>query len=110
MNIKKWYEKFKTTNNMYVGNGWRELINNLCEDIIAIDDTIEVVQVKEKFGGLRFYIRRGNTEIYDLINNAESKSLNICEKCGSKEGVETKPNKGEMWILTLCKKCRNKNE
>ena len=110
MNIKKWYENYKKSDNIYVGNGWRNIVNTLCEDIIAIDDTVDVSQVKEKFGTLRFYINGGNSEIYNLICNAEEESLYVCEICGSKENVETRPFKGAMWLLTLCKMCRSKNE
>lgn len=44
---------------MTCGNGWYKLIDNLCQDIMDLigDNDIEVIaeQVKEKFGGLRFY-------------------------------------------------------
>ena len=44
---------------MECGDGWFQLIDKLCEDIVNIidDKTIDVtaLQVKEKFGGLRFY-------------------------------------------------------
>ena len=44
------------------GSGWFDLINQLCHEISEILQSSEkqiwpvVVQVKEKFGGLRFYI------------------------------------------------------
>jgi Txe/YoeB family toxin of Txe-Axe toxin-antitoxin module len=41
------------------GDGWYDLINNLCRDLTKVtenkDYKIVVLQVKEKFGGLRFY-------------------------------------------------------
>ena len=45
-----------------VGNGWYDLIDKLSQDITDIinkedcEITCEACQVKEKFGGLRFYI------------------------------------------------------
>lgn len=39
-------------------------------------------QVKEKFGGLRFYVDSATDEHYNYINFAESMSYKICEKCG----------------------------
>lgn len=41
-----------------VGDGWRELVENLSADIVAIDTKNKVVvdQVKQKLGGLRFYV------------------------------------------------------
>jgi len=87
-----------------VGEGWRPLVEKLVDDIIAIDNTVIISQVKEKYGTLRFYIWGGNDEIYDLINKAENDSYTICENCGSKENVTTKGG----WLLTLCDKCRRK--
>jgi hypothetical protein len=96
--------KFKDSHKEYfpVGNGWRTLVEKLVEDIIALDPEVEVSQVKEKFGGLRFYIFGGTEEVYDLIDKAEDESYNICEKCGTREGVTTEGS----WLLTLCGRCR----
>ena len=85
-----------------VGEGWRPLVEKLVQDIVAIDTTVCISQIKEKFGTLRFYINGGNDAVYDLIDKAEQESGEICEECGTKEGVTTEGG----WILTLCKKCR----
>jgi hypothetical protein len=91
------------------GNGWFELIKELCEKLKALDlKDFRVQQVKEKFGGLRFYT--GGVELekaYEvdrLISEAEAKSLTVCEECG-------KPGKpgGRGWIKTQCETCRNKS-
>jgi len=58
-------------------------------------------QVKEKFGGLRFYYIGGDDHIAGLVDMAEEMSYKICEQCGN----AGKPNKGG-WIITLCDKCR----
>jgi hypothetical protein len=42
-----------------------------------------VAQVKEKFGGLRFYVDNSNEAIDALVDEAESESYSICEQCGS---------------------------
>lgn len=57
----------------------------------------EVIQVKEKFGGLRFYTNFETEEISKLIENAEDKSYITCEECG-KPGQLRKGG----WLLTLC--------
>ena len=57
-------------------------------------------QVKEKLGGLRFYMTCGNDEIFDLINKAEALSYKTCEECG-KPGEQ----RGPGWIYTLCDYC-----
>jgi hypothetical protein len=60
---------------------------------------IHVEQIKEKFGGLRFYYQGGNDEISGMVRMAELWAGRTCEKCG---------NKGERrsggWIRTLCDK------
>lgn len=60
----------------------------------------KAAQVKEKFGGLRFYMTCGSDEIYDLTDKAEALSLKICEECG-KPGEE----RATGWIHTLCDYC-----
>ena len=87
-----------------VGEGWRGLVEKLVEDIIKIAPDVEISQIKEKFGGLRFYIDYGTDEVFDLISKAEQESFKICEGCGTKENVTTEGG----WILTLCKTCRKK--
>ena len=56
-----------------------------------------VVQVKEKFGTLRFYIHSGSDAHYNYISFAEAMSGSTCETCGS-------PGKrlGRGWIYTAC--------
>jgi len=105
MNIVEWSQKYVSDKNYApVGPGWKHIILHLCKDIMCLDLKVDVVQVKEKFGGLRFYIDGGNEEINDLIQNAEAESFQTCEECGSKEDVSTSGD----WRLTLCKKCREK--
>lgn len=55
------------------------------------------VQVKEKFGGLRFYYSGGDEYIAGLVSMAESMSDRTCEVCGS-PGTHTEGG----WIRTLC--------
>jgi len=89
------------------GNGWLEILEKACE---KIKDTGTVfTQIKEKFGMLTIYYTAPNEVhdfVSDVIRKAESKSLEICEQCGSK-GKRT--NDGG-WLRTLCKHCRASNE
>lgn len=57
-------------------------------------------QVKEKYGGLRFYMTSINNEIESLIADATELSYKTCESCG-KPG---KVRKGS-WIRTECDEC-----
>lgn len=82
-----------------VGNGWLGLIKELVEEAIKLGWDRQVCQIKEKFGGLRFYINGARDEVHKLIRGAENKSYEICEVCGEP---------GEMrhggWTVTLCDK------
>ncbi len=88
-----------------IGDGWETLIRKLCEDIMASPDgkSLRACQVKEKFGGLRFYVYGATHEVQERIRQAEEESYKVCENCGSREGVTVKPR--PYWIRTLCKKC-----
>jgi hypothetical protein len=97
-------------------DGWYTLIDELCGNIEnrlqnvnrnkPKDDHLicEAVQVKEKFGGLRFYIYGGDDYISGLIDLAESLSRHICSKCGNKSDHVNKIDRG--WIHTLCTECK----
>jgi len=98
------------------GDGWFDLLNGLSEKIDAIfqksglpnEEYPKAVQVKEKFGGLRFYIEGMSNaifdEVYKVIDEAEAASLKICEQCG--EPGEIRDDRS--WIVTLCDE-HNKN-
>ena len=82
------------------GDGWFKLIHNLSRRITKLDPEgrVEAVEVKEKFGGLRFYINAAPKEIHDLIQVAEDKSYHICEECGHKGKIRDDIG----WYRTLC--------
>ena len=96
-------------------DGWYDIIDSLCASIQNhinnkryqfremsqedFDEEHQVVaaQVKEKFGGLRFYVDGGDDWVYGAISMAESMSYRTCEVCGA-PGV----TRGEGWIRTTC--------
>ena len=80
-----------------VSDGWLGIIKRLIEDLIELGWDKEICQVKEKFGGLRFYINSGSEEIWQRIHLAESASYITCETCG-----ELGEARGGGWIQTLC--------
>lgn len=90
-------EPIKDAGFFCIGNGWLGVVKSLIEDLIELEWDKQICQVKEKFGGLRFYINSGSDEIYKKIFEAEIKSNGICEKCGE-------PGKSISggWIVTLC--------
>jgi hypothetical protein len=66
---------------------------------------LRIDQIKEKFGGLRFYYTGGDDTIYGMTSLAESLSYRICEACGSTKDV----GQTQGWIYTVCKPCFDKN-
>ena len=93
------------------GDGWKGLIEPIMEYINNYnkdkkeEDKIIIFQIKEKFGGLRFYVDHGNEELHNMIDKAEEESYHVCEYCGSKEDVGQTAN---GWITTLCHNCVKK--
>ena len=92
------------------GDGWEPLIRGLSEKIEAYNNDhpespVIAFQVKEKFGGLWFYVDGAIKEILDLIQEYEERSEKICEQCG-KPG---KLRKG-AWLLTLCDECHKRRD
>ncbi len=104
------------------GSGWKGLYEPLIE--LCEVRGITILQVKEKFGGLRFYTSGGDS-IDKLIDAAEAHSFHVCEDCGE-DGIEGfdyfvmgkttpifKATRGPetpsgRWIKTLCEPCRAK--
>jgi len=105
------------------GEGWWPIIESLCVNIQGhidwknttrsrlLEDNpynhdipnevkqVTVRQIKEKFGGLRFYYDGGDDTIDGMVTMAESWANRSCENCGS---PATKQTTG--WIKTVCDK------
>jgi len=84
--------------------GWNAIIWHLTEAIEKVptkSKEFEIVQVKEKFGGLRYYVEGGGEGVYELIDEAEKLAWHTCEKCGEPGKLDSRYG----WYLTLCKPC-----
>jgi len=88
--------------------GWYDLLDDLMNNIMSKDPDreIRVLQIKEKFGTLRFYIGSGTDEIFDMIDEAERRSELICEMCGKESN--TSLIKGDGWCYNRCDECWDK--
>lgn len=58
-------------------------------------------QVKEKFGGLRFYAGGISSAMREFIDEAEKESFRTCEDCGA----PGQTYRADGWILTRCELC-----
>lgn len=80
------------------GDGWFLILWNLSKQIAEKFPNVQAVQVKEKYGTLRFYINGYPEGIDDLINPAEKLSATTCEECGQPgKSCDTRG-----WYRTLC--------
>ena len=89
------------------GEGWWPILEKLCSNIqnhidwknkqSEIVPQVTVAQIKEKFGGLRFYYDGGDEHINGMVRMAEAWADASCEECGA-------PGKRRDggWIKTLC--------
>jgi len=126
--FNKKYEGFVTVS-LSISTGWLPLVDKLCSMIKHKLDTIvkyndkwleieiinslkhatnealvedfKIIQIKEKYGGLRFYVDGADNEIQAWIHFAESTSYDICQECGTNQNLGN--TKG--WIRTVCKPC-----
>lgn len=120
-NLPHMYGEGKLYGGFCIGEGWWPLVEKLSIRIsehvkwrngqrerlleknpygLTIPEPIpEVViqQIKEKFGGLRFYFQGGDEYIRGMVDFAEEMSYNICEECG-----EPGKKRNTGWIRTLC--------
>ena len=80
-----------------VGEGWHFILDELMLELINLGWPGSLLQVKQKFGALRFYAKGIPTEGASYIRDAEIFSTQVCEICG---------NPGELrsnrYIQTLC--------
>jgi hypothetical protein len=95
------------------GEGWWKIIEELCGQIQHHADhknrqfnefnrgqgcpQVVVRQIKEKFGGLRFYYDGGDDVVDGMVRMAESWAGASCETCSA---PGTRRSGG--WIRTLC--------
>ena len=93
-----------------VSAGWWPIIESLCANIQSHTDwwnknretrpvveQVVVEQIKEKFGGLRFYYSGGDDTVAGMVRMAEAWADRSCEECGS---PGTRRSGG--WVRTLC--------
>lgn len=112
---KQMEEKFpKMFANKYggfaVGKGWYPILEKLCANIQhhidwqnknhekhPVVEQVVVEQIKEKFGGLRFYYQGGDDNVHGMVRMAEAWADIACEECG---GIGKR--RGGGWVRTLC--------
>jgi hypothetical protein len=87
------------------GPGWYALVATLARKLEpqiqelspARRRDVFCVQVKEKFGGLRFYMNATTPALANAIDRAVEASFHICEDCGRPGRLRRR-----RWLATLC--------
>ena len=90
-----------------IGPGWNDLVLDLCQDISAWHKEKKipqpkVVEIKEKFGKLRFYCDRTDEATDQFIMAAVEKSAVTCERCGAPGRMR---GDGYGWLHCACDEC-----
>ena len=78
------------------GDGWHDLID---ETLTAVEkhcvsigsEPPRTLQIKEKLGLLRIYVRLYDDAIRSILDDAERKSAMICERCGRPGKLVSQP-------------------
>lgn len=90
-----------------VGPGWVPIVGGLIATLRAHGWTGQIFQIKEKFGGLRFYSwgegqGMDDPDLYQqLVDNAEREAARTCEDCGAVGELQCLLG----WYRTLCGAC-----
>lgn len=103
-------------------DGWYDILDELSPIVqreFAIlketyTDVPEVLQIKEKFGGLRFYVSTSTDNLNEAIRDAEHRSFRTCEFCGEPGqlgrlgGRRSDPQPKKWgWAKTMCESCED---
>lgn len=87
--------------------GWQDIVLNLNKKLVMLDPEYKIIQIKEKFGILRFYYETNSKYISSrqammrYVSDAELASGYVCEKCGDPGNLV----KEQYWRKTLCQLC-----
>lgn len=113
--------KFREAENLLPKTGWFDLTQKCLEELNELSEkfnsSIEISQIKEKFGELRIYFNLNHNfceintkefindlyvKIHHIINKYVELSIKTCINCGNNENVYKE--KG-YWNERLCENC-----
>lgn len=104
LKVEKLREKFVAGHPNYieVDEGWYQIIVDCDAEITGIDPDYRIAQIKEKFGGLRYYVQLSDpaksNQVNGVITKYEKLALQTCEATGG-PGVMMRSIGG--WYKTL---------
>lgn len=89
------------------GDGWFALVYHVSQQITdyaarhPVVHEVMAIEVKEKFGTLRFYVRGADAHIRALLDTAAAQSAEICERDGTSGRLRVR----QGHYQTLCDDC-----
>lgn len=88
-------------------SGWYDIVRPLIDYVEKYnnehpDDQIVILQVKEKFACLEFYVDNATPELKKMIEEAQYKASRTCECCGDTSDVG---KTFTQWYKIICRKC-----
>jgi len=89
---------------LHVGPGWKDIVTRLIDDLFKLGWDGQLCEIKEKFGGLRFYVGKSSNAVDARIGQAEQESVVTCESCGSPGRLRF-----DGWIKAMCDKCHTEH-
>ena len=107
LQIEALKEKIPSSFGKYISvdEGWYQIVIDCDKELTAIDPNYQILQIKEKFGGLRYYMtpcddttEEQRDKMYEVISRYEVKAAQTCEATG-RPGVLMKSTTG--WLKTL---------
>lgn len=125
MTLKELIQKYPKIFESYDGNpygvnweapkAWLPVIDDMCgaiqdyiEGVYSFKDGVAItipqvkcVQMKEKWGGLRFYTSGGDEATQGMIRMAAYICRQMCESCGTRENI----GRTDGWVSICCKPC-----
>ena len=103
-----WLDVWQLLPDSVLESGWKSLVLQLLADIDALivgpPARLRLLQMKEKFGSLRFYYRLDGVhaatevKIADMVRRSEEASRRTCLKCGDPGSVRDL----DGWIVPTC--------
>lgn len=83
-----------------LSDGWFQLIDEMCNELSKLKQPIDILGMKEKFGGLRVF-HTYDLDALKISSKYEEASFKICDGCGDTGSLRN--IKGLM--VTSCEKC-----
>lgn len=87
------------------GPGWTQLILNCHNELVQLDPDYTILQIKQKLGGLRYYVQPSRKDdrdlwekMHDIVRRYENLSYKTCEDTGA-PGVLMKTRYGQLKTL-----------